>query len=300
MKRLITISFATMGWDEPGLRNILREHRLDMLLTSHPELLEFADIELEDESPECIAFLAMLRSRGCTPRVRRKNVYDIDELLRQSLLGLVITSHPTGMGGAAHGTVFDTSAACQACGSGAQQVSDLVVSGVRDSSGYALRQLLTGEKLVSAKLVHDLLEAGFAANDFRRVVASGRATPLSWLQLTPEHQMPPWSGKTTGIAPGNAPDGSCKKCRRDQHCRVSREPVEVWYPQGDACAVPPLRLARTWELSGKAAVSRDASGALQPRCVAQPFVLVPPDFVRATRARRVARCEFFPVRALPD
>jgi hypothetical protein len=114
--------------------------------------------------------------------IRRK--YSAKELQAAELLHLMVRAvfEPPGE---SCGTEYDESVACQRCGAGARQVSELILDTKRIPKGKDIARTISGEVVVSRRLVEAFRERGLRGAEFRPVLHRGRRVFESseWGQL---------------------------------------------------------------------------------------------------------------------
>jgi hypothetical protein len=110
--------------------------------------------------------------------------YSPEELQSAQLLELVIRAYfePTG---SMCGTGYNEVVACQYCGAGTHQVSDLILNTRCIPKGKDIAQTIAGEIVVSPRLVQACRKHGIQGADFRPVLHYGRKgpEPSEWSQL---------------------------------------------------------------------------------------------------------------------
>jgi hypothetical protein len=110
--------------------------------------------------------------------------YSQEELESAQVLELVIRAYfePTG---SMCGTGYNEVVACQYCGAGTHQVSNLILDTRRIPKGKDIAQTIAGEIVVSPRLVQACRKQGIQGADFRPVLHYGRKgpEPSEWRQL---------------------------------------------------------------------------------------------------------------------
>ncbi|MDC0711335.1 hypothetical protein POL68_22890 [Stigmatella sp. ncwal1] len=111
--------------------------------------------------------------------------YSEEELQAAELLELIPRARfePSG---SMCGTEYDESGACEHCGSGGHQVSELLLNTRRIPKGKDVAQTIAGEIVISSRVVDTLVERGIRGAEYRPVMHSGRKGPESseWRQLS--------------------------------------------------------------------------------------------------------------------
>jgi hypothetical protein len=140
--------------------------------------------------------------------------YEKEELQAAELLHLVIRAHFEPAGSMC-GTEYDDSVACKDCGSGARQVSDLILNARRIPKGKDIAQTIEGEIVVSPRVVQACREHGLQGAEFRPVHHQGRRglEPTEWSQLVIASEPLTLSERTvTGNHPFNLDEENRHRC----------------------------------------------------------------------------------------
>lgn len=115
------------------------------------------------------------------------------------------------------GTRYDESVACPQCGTGARQVSDLVLDLRRAPKGADIARTIADELIVSTRLAEEMKARGFSGVEFRPVRQAGKKGTVSsaWLQLavsaTPVEVVAP---TVTGVNPFDRDERGEFRCPR--------------------------------------------------------------------------------------
>lgn len=197
---------------------------------------------------------------------RMERSYSVNELAEYPLLLLLVKTRPTEQGGPFHGTEYDLSTACPICGSGAIQVSPLLVSArlIRSKSQFV--QTLHGEVIVSRQIALALREARVDGIELRQVVSHVGREPLPWWQILVRESLPPMDNRSKGILV----EQSCPACNRDGRFASSTRPLELVYNMDDRIFCNENMARRTFELFGKSAIARP----FQNSSFAQPLIMI--------------------------
>ena len=213
--------------------------------------------------------------------------YSHAELLRAPLLTLVVTRLEKGDGGPSHGTRYDLSDACPRCGTGARQVSPLVVRADEVEASGDVTRTLHGEVLLSPAFAAALGKAGVTGAELRPVEPAEPGGPqIPWVQLLAETELPPFAPETRGILR----EGPCPQCGRDGYFHSARHPQELVYRRSELPAGLP-DVVCTWERFGNSRLAQPFSES----SFARPLFLVTPRFYQVARAEKVRGLEFVPV-----
>lgn len=294
MKRETFILFSDVPLDDASLANHLRKNGLQAVIETSPDLLKKRSVRIDESRHDPNAFIDAISSLGYEPFVKTDTVYSDAELLSFPLLRIAASTIPVGDAGPEIGTRYDFKNGCSRCGSGAYQEAALILTGARAIGRKGLVQTYSGELLIPNELCMELLRNDFNDADFRPVMDASSGSTRPFMQLYPTFEMPELDPRTRGITRGRAPDGACKGCGRDQHCKTN-ESIDLVYSISALGANALPSMAKTYELWGKATLSSEATGLPH---IAQPFILVKPEFLRALRKLRLSGCTFSPVRIL--
>jgi hypothetical protein len=115
------------------------------------------------------------------------------------------------------GTEYDESVACPRCGSGARQVSELVLDLRRAPKGAGIARTIADEIIISTSLAEELKARGIRGAEFRPVRQAGKKGTVSsaWLQLTvsatPAEVVAP---TVTGVNPFDRDEQGRYRCPR--------------------------------------------------------------------------------------
>ena len=224
--------------------------------------------------------------------VRRELLYSDDELRSLPFLRLSVTRAPKGFGGPWYGTQYDLSSACSLCGTGAVQISPLVLkrSEIQVPKSRRVVQTLDWELLVSVEFGAAVRKSGVTGLELRSVIASTDKMPLPWLQLIAGYTMPPMAAATGGIVLSDKLP-PCPVCRRDGRYHMGSEPEQLKYRSEDVDVEALPDAVTTWECFGR-------SGLREPfekSHFATPLLLVKPRVFEIFREHKVREVQFLPV-----
>lgn len=229
---------------------------------------------------------------------RFEHVYTDAELRSFPLLRVYANRAPVESGGAETGTKYDLATGCPHCGTGAAQISPMMLEleGLPRKGHYT--EANRGEMLVSSELAEALRKAGVGGVELRQACFHKTGEPLPWWQIIPKYTMPRMSRETRWlIRQGGGPNWvGCAVCERDAYCYSNAsEPHDYAYDRASADPDSLPDVAATWECFGRSGTALDAERRPVP-ILAQPFILVKPKVFDVFRALRVRKAGFGPVR----
>ena len=215
--------------------------------------------------------------------VGREKRYSASELASASLLSVLCRRSARGLGGPESGTQFDFETGCACCGTGARQISELIIAGkLPEQPG--LIETETGEWLLSQELVGSLNET-LSGVEIRAVRNKRTGNPVAWVQLLPKSTLPPFAPTTRGITI----DRQCQCCSRDGHFDTVAEPFEPHYTAG-VCADEADAML-TWEHFGLSRLRTPRSDTV----LARPRLVISSRLFRRIRSQSIRGLEFIPV-----
>ena len=146
---------------------------------------------------------------------RVANEFTFQELESSPLVLLIARGKPRGLGGPSCGTTYDLSRGCPRCGTGAPQVSPLLVNRSDAPKRSNVWPTLGSELLLASDLSSAL--DGATGVEMRQARSCGDSGPLPWFQLIPLYELPPMSPTTVGIEQSDRyrTQSPCPRCRRD-------------------------------------------------------------------------------------
>ena len=245
----------------------------------------------------------LLRQQNIEWSEREERIYSDAELRSYPLLTMGIDRRPIVGGGPEYGTEYDLSAGCPSCGTGAPQVSPLMMllEGL-PRKGLACTTAL-GEKLVADSLRAALVAEGITGLELRQCQFYRNQEPLPWWQMISSFVMPKMGPKTRGIflslkdhvvrpdfiIPAEPP---CSNCHRDGRFGKPNMSVEIVYASTDVDVTSIPDVVVTWECFGKS-IKNPPSGKY-PR-YAMPILLMKPRVMQVFRGLKVKNASFAPV-----
>lgn len=216
--------------------------------------------------------------------------YTETELRQAPLLRLVVTRPERGMGGPRYGTRFDMTSACWHCGSGARQVSPLVVNPGEVERSGDVSQTLDREILVSPRVAAALASVGVGVDELRPVETVGRPLPQTWVQLLAQETLPPMSPRSEGFVR----EDPCPVCLRDGFFSTAAQPETIRY-EISAEQLERLRpVMCTYERFGNSLLAE----TLPDSHFAAPLTIVQPEVFTCLKKLGVRGVEFIPVSLL--
>lgn len=285
MRIIYHIGFTFSEDDWTRGRHLLRE-------VGRPDIAReprspFGNYSLALDEQEAANFRAAFAAHGFAVdrlRIRREHHYSAAELHASGLLCLRDTKPPTVIGGPETGTLYALDGACTCCGSGARQISPLLVAERSLAKRSGLLRTQTGEWLASSSL-HGELEGNVKGLEFRQAMDRGSEKLVAWFQILPEREMSPFASTTKGVVRAHA----CECCHRDGFFHTLAWPLELHYPAQECAGSSDAVF--TWERFGNSALAdpfRDSH-------IAQPLMLVSRHFYSILRRLRIRGLEFVPV-----
>ncbi len=242
-------------------------------------------------------FQSALRSKGVTWSIIRIEHHYTDEELREfPLLMLGVTTDPVGVDRSPrHGTLYDMTNACKRCGTGAVQVSPLMLplKGLRKKGEIAMGPSF--EEIVGAKLHQALLDAKVSGIELRQSRHYQNNEPLPWWQIISKFEMPKMSKQSRNLCRDTSPGWGCPVCERDMHAKSNNEPLDYVYDRDviDPAAIPDV--VHTWECFGRSVLNDDPVRQLV--CgYAFPAILIKPRVFDILRRLKIKNVDFLPVR----
>lgn len=246
--------------------------------------------------PRYEQFLALLRAHGLVWTERIEHEYTAAELHGAPLLEMSLERAPRDTGDFLYTEQFDFSTMCPKCGTGAVPVGPLVV---RESA-------LRGTGLIYRSMRFEYLVAEPVARALRAAQCSGlellpvrshKGATLSWWQIVPRYEMPPWSSQTRGTKRGTSRgeicwDAPCEACGRDGYFSDGKQPTQLVYCRSDLRDWPLPDFAQTYERFG-CSVLREPFAKSQ---FAQGLLLVSPRVYDILQGFKIDGLRFEPVR----
>lgn len=219
--------------------------------------------------------------------VRRDRHYTVRDLSEAPMLWVTVTLEPVGYGGPTYGTQYDISEACSVCGSGARQISPLILKAEDLPAKERVAATYDGEILFPEKVAKRLIDSGFDDKALGPVLASAGNRPLPWRQLCALAELPPMSAETKGIIR----EGVCPNCGRDGYFHDAENPVEIRYDAKDVdlIALPPV--VGTWERFGNSRLLTP----IEESHFAPPLVIIKQQIYQMLRGTGLRGLAFHPV-----
>ncbi len=216
------------------------------------------------------------------------------EILAAPLLRLIIRRAEKGLGGPTYGTRYDLSEACPRCGTGARQVSPLVLDRAEIPKGGHIFRTLDRDILISPELGQSLRDAGVSGFMLGEVKSKTGKTLSSWVQLLSEVELPPMDPTIRGIVKGTGLDSPCPRCGRDGHFAIPKVRSQIVYRAGqvDLHSLPDV--VHTYECFGLSRLREP----FEQSHFATPLLLVKPKVIKVFQRHKVRRLEFDPVKII--
>ncbi len=220
--------------------------------------------------------------------VRWQRRYTHKELLNAPFLALRIDRPPKGQGGPTYGTDYEMSRACRRCGTGARQISALILKASELEKKGDVTQTLDNERLVSPSLADVLRGERLTGLELRPVRSTKPAETVSWVQMVATEELPPMAQETEGVAVEN----QCPTCRRDGFFHTNKRPEQITYSSREVNPSALPDVVRTWEHFGNSILKQP----FEESHFAQPLFLVKPRVYEILRQNKIRGVVFTPVR----
>lgn len=217
--------------------------------------------------------------------------YTDAELRKASLLRLLVTRPERGFGGPRYGTRFDLEGACWHCGSGAKQISPLVLNPGEVERSGEVAQTLDRDILLSPRVATALAGIGVSEDELRPVESNGRPLLEPWVQLLARETLPRMSSRSEGFVR----EDPCPVCLRDGFFANAAHPRTVVYEITAENLVRLPLVMHTYELFGNSRLAKPFSDSH----FAAPLTIVKPEVYLAIKELRIRGVEFTPVPVLP-
>jgi len=253
----------------------------------------------DGDDPRLAALLDMLRRESIDWLQIVSAAYSEQELRSAPLLRLLVRRDVLEGGGCEHGTVFDLSTGCPACGTGAVQTSALMVTvgDARDSPPVA--EARNGIVVVNHRVAVALRAAQASGIELRQTRIASTGEMASLWQIIPQYTMPKMSPTTQGIVWGTHMPVrdrlcTCNVCCRESHYDSGKEPSQIVYDPRDVSVDELPDIVETWECFGQSWPARSPSMG-QWGIPAHGLLLVKPHVRDVFRRLRVRAADFQPV-----
>lgn len=255
-----------------------------------PNFLNFYTVEFYADDPRLEGLRTILAREGIEWLERREHLYTHAELQAAPLLVLSVQTPERAHPGPRYGTRYDLSDACPACGTGAVQISPLLLNPAELPKKGHIFQIMDHEKLVSLQLAHALTQAGVSGLELRPARSCKGPVELPWAQLLAHVHLPPVAPTSRGITR----EDPCAVCARDGYFGDPRQPLEIEYSLSQLPVSEPDELpdaVYTYEYFGKSRLCEPLSDSY----FARPLLLVRPTVYRVFRQLKVRDVKFIPV-----
>lgn len=292
MRTKVVVSFNTRDHPWREVRKIFSEAGCEQLLRAGPAVFNYYVATFWKEDQRLARLRELLSRANISWLERMEHVFTGSELESAPLLWLIVRTAPRGFGGPTYSTEYDLSDACPRCGSGARQVSPLRLRASEIPQRGQIFQTLSGELLVSPALGSTLEEAEISGLELRETQAAGSLTPLPWLQVFPQLELP----RMAPVSKGILRDNPCPECDRDGHFHSGFQPVEIFYDARTVEVEALPDIVHTYERFGNSVLRQPRSDSN----FGPPLVLAKPKFFQVFRSNRVRGVQFLPVRLHGD
>jgi hypothetical protein len=286
MKTVDLVVFSSIGHSDSEVKSVLARTGHRELAQTVPAMENFYKVSFVNDEAGAVSFIEALESEGYSYRRIRDRAYSRRELSAFPLLVLTVDAPPRGYGGATYGTEFDLSTACGNCGTGATQISPLLLRRSDLPCRGTIFQTLDREILLSTEVALDLAAANVTGLELREAVDESTREGLGWYQMLATTEMPPFLDESSGV---HHSDG-CETCSRDGFGRTPGQPAELVY---DSAAAPSVTaVCATWEFFGRSVLRTP----LPESTLARPLALVEPRVAEMLYRKRVRAARLYPVR----
>lgn len=219
---------------------------------------------------------------------KTERIYTDNELAQFTLLRMIVRTG-RGEGGPTYGTQYDLSEACPKCGTGAKQISPLVVKAGEVPYRKDIFGNYDDDFLISPRLKERLKKSDLTGFEIRHVKTLGKTRgKFDYSQLLFTNQLPPFA-ESSKIARSNP----CPKCNRDGYFEFSiYEPTEIHYKSERFSKIKLLDFNNTYECFGNSGINKDDFSKSH---FAQPLILVTPNVLNIFRELKITQVDFEPV-----
>lgn len=245
--------------------------------------------------PRLRQLLTLLQIEKIEYLKRVDHIYTKSELTTFPLLDLGVSCKSIDGGGPEHGTEYDVSTGCPECGTGAAQVSPLMLPLAELPRKGLICHTHVGHVLVTKTLAEALQHAALSGLELRQARFYRNKEPLPWWQILSTYTMPRMSPKTKGLARETKPGWGCPVCQRDMYSGTMKEPLEIAYDHTQVVSAALPDVVQTWECFGRSVLHDDPERSLI-RGFAQPLLLVNQKVFQVFRELKVKQVAFSPVR----
>jgi len=294
MKRRHYLRFNVPRTEGPRFRKLMEDLNCsDMWEEPHNEKARPHLNHLFDETdPRLGALKGLLEEEGITWFERVDAVYSETELRTAPLLRLIIRRDILEGGGCEHGTVFQLSTGCPACGTGSVQVTPAMLTNNDVRNPPQLVEAGNGLVLVGARVAGALRDECVTGLELRQALLERTLEPAPLWQLIPECTMPKMSARTRGVR--RSTRSPCALCHREMYGDMLEEPGQIKYDGDDVKTELLPDVVQTWECFGKSWVENDPTVVRRIR-VAHGLLLVKPRVREILRQLQVRGADFAPI-----
>jgi len=285
MKTFVTVIFNLGPVPWKSLRSVFVRCDLATDAKKRRDPVGLYILKLEEGSDQHTCLINSLAELGLAWSTNRESVYSDAQLRGAPLIRLVVARASRGMGGPKHGTEYDLSCACQSCGTGARQVSPLVLSMSGVSRRAPIFETPRGEMLVGEDLKQKIDAIHPRGLELREAIGLG-GTGLGFFQLLPEHEMPPMAPSTEGLLR----DEPCAGCSRNGYFGALEHPMRIRYLEEDLDATDSDAYF-TYEWFGYSKLLTPLAESL----LAHPLLLISPRMYEVFADDRLRGLKFEPV-----
>lgn len=258
------------------------------------------DFDIND--PRLMRLRAILAEKGKQWVERWDRTYSPADLNNSIMLRLGCRGRSFDAGGVERGTLYDLSAACENCGTGAVQTSGLMVPVSALPRKRSLCESHRGECLISSSVAAELRRINVTGAELRPVVNYLSNESLEWFQIVPTFTMPKMSPLTKGVMRDTkdiftgeeSPNWGCTLCCRDMFAESMLNPTEIIYDRSTTDPTQLPDIVATWECFGRSVLHDDPKRSLS-RGFAQPLILVKRRVYEIFRTLKIREAWFQPI-----
>lgn len=286
MKTLIKIFFATAGKQKELCKELSNANCLNK---GEEELHEFGYIAEFMENDERVQTVKNVLSKlGVSYDISKIIIYTKKELLKAQLLNLQINKAPFGDGGPTYETEYNLSVGCSKCGTGAKQISPLIINNNEIRRQKMICQSYFSDKLLSNDIFSVLKSENVTGAEFRQVVDK-KGKPLPWYQILPQIYLPLMHKTTTGIITEN----QCALCTQDGYFHDSDQTENIIYDRSLVNPDDLPDLCASWECFGISHLP--SPDPMTEFGIAQPLLYIKPRVFEILLRLKVSRIRLIPI-----
>ena len=250
---------------------------------------------LDAEDDRLAKLREILTREGIQWTEREEHVYTDAELREFPLLELSVDRKPLVGGGPEYGTQYDMSTSCPQCGTGATQISPLMLPLEGFPKKGMICQTGRGHILVGSRLAEVLAAQQLTGLELRQAIFYRNDEPLGWWQIIAPHVLGRMTLREGGLGRDESPGWGCMSCRRDMFGGVLDDGFSPNFTRAAADVYSIPEVISTWECFGRSVLKDDPARSLI-RGFAQPLIMVKPKVFDIIRGLKVKQASFTPIR----